>query len=300
METEIQKTVVRKGQSKKRVLLVIFGLLLTLGVTGFLGFYFCRVTRFEIEGNEGIEAKEIIEKSGVPVGRHALQLDYDAIRAGLEADPHILVESVRYVFPETLKITVRVRQEDAVIQYLDENVFIDEEGVVLRLGKGKEVGSSLLVRGLAVTGYALNEKLGVLDEYQLRVLCDVIKTLKSTNQRNWYVLADVSNSVNVKLLTYDYITVEMGQASGLEQRLQSVSAVLSELKEDGAQYGVVNAHNERAISYAPPVNDQSDGSETGRDAEISTEGQDNAAYEIPEEAGDEMDESDDPIEESVG
>ena len=57
------------------------------------------------------------------------KLNFDEIRAKIDADPYFEVESIDYLFPDTLRIQVFERRASAAIRYQDSFLVVDEDGL---------------------------------------------------------------------------------------------------------------------------------------------------------------------------
>lgn len=240
---------------KKPLVTVALAVLLVFCTAGFLGFKYLRIEECDVEGNSVVEDAAIVKMSGVESGMHVLELDLDQAKHNIEKDPYLHVRDISYVFPSKLAITVEESRRDALIQFADTSVYIDRNGYVLAIVEKEPEADQLRVRGLSVSGFNPGEKVGVSDKFQLEVLCDVLNTLYDSNQRNWYSVVDISDAININLLTYDSTIVRLGQAEDLGEKLRRVSIVLDKLKEMGYKEGVVDARSYRNIAYQPGAKD---------------------------------------------
>lgn len=243
-------------------MLVVLLLLLVLFAASFLGYKVLKVNRFIIEGNSITSDRDITSASGVTFGTSMFDLNYEKIKQNISMLPRIEVLSIDYTIPSTLNIVVRERTVDAVIRFLDECIFIDRKGNVLSIERKANMEGVILVKGITVTAYAAGNILSVTDEYQLSVLESVIDALEHLNMKNHYTVIDLTNAIDVRLLAASGVTVRLGQAKSLEDKLQKAAAVLDKLEQDQLEGGVVDCSSVSAVTYTkadpnPPSDDTS-------------------------------------------
>lgn len=242
----------KKSKSKSRGIAIAFLLLALLFAIGFLGYKTLRVAHIEIEGNEFITKEEIIKLSKIEIGEHMLKLNCDAIKAAVSKQPFLDVLSVTRKYPNTVLIKVRERKKDAVIQYMEQAIFIDRSGRVLEIRSGVNIEDMLVVKGMSVSGFSMGEPISVHDEYQLAVLVKVLNALYDSKQDGWYTAIDMTNPIDIRLEALNTIKVDIGQASDIERQLDTANKALNACNERGMTGGVLDLNDSYTAAYSPP------------------------------------------------
>lgn len=237
---------------RKKGPLIIFLIVLIIAGIGYVGYRFWRIEQVEISGKLVSPKGIVLQLSGVKIGQPVYTINKKKIEAKIENDPRFVVDEIEYQFPATLKIQVTEREECAMIHYLGQNIFIARDGMILRIDTEDQVSSAIVVRGLSASRFSSGQIVNVRDPYQLQVLLKVIDVLYTTGQKDWYGLIDVTNPVDIKLLTRNsQITVCVGRDKDLEVKFARAASVLTDLEKEKAENGVVDIKDGVHISYAP-------------------------------------------------
>lgn len=247
MHTDDPRT---KRNRSWKTLIIIIGVI-ALIAAGVFVLQFWKIDRIEVEGLETISEDYVLSLGGLRTGVPIYAYRPSRWTEAIEVDPHISVESVQYEFPNKAIIKIHERREYAVIQASNQYVYIDREGHVLDISALQKDPSMFVIRGLSITGYEKNELLGVRDEYQLYVLTQLLEALSTTEQRGWYIMADITNPVEIAMRTNENMVVRFGSIAEIEKKLINVSAVLNKLKTEHQSGGVLDAIQVNTINYAP-------------------------------------------------
>lgn len=262
-------------------------LFVVLSVAGFAGYRYLRADHILVSGNKTIPVSEIIALSGIKAGTHFLELDRESAKQAIEQNPYLDVQSIDFVFPDTVMINVHERTVTAVIRQLERAVCLDIEGRVLDIIAPSDVTGILVVKGVAVTGATLNQTIALVDDYQLQVLKQLITALQNTNQYASYAEADLTYSVDIWLTTHEGMRVRLGQAVDLEAKLKKVADVAAQLYGKGISKGTLIATSAESVTYSPEETKQDD--QESQQEQANESGEDSA--EDPQ--GDESEQPDD-------
>lgn len=239
-------------KSKSRGIVIVLLLLVVFFALGFLGYKTLRVAHIDIEGNEYITNDEITALSSIEMGEHLLSLDLAEIENAVSKQPYLEVLSVERKFPNTACIAVRERKKDAVLQYMEQAIFIDRTGRVLEIRSGVNIGDMLVVKGMSISGFSVGEPISVHDEYQKAVLVKVLGALYDSKQDGWYTAVDMTNPVDIWLESRSNIKVLIGQASDLLNQLETAGKALSACEGREISGGVLDVTNSYTAAYTPP------------------------------------------------
>lgn len=231
----------RRGPRVGRWLFLFFlGALLVAGLA-----LVPRIETYTVTGSQALTVQDVVEMCSLEAGTHLFAIDRPSLREAIENDPHYQVVGIVYRFPNSLEIKVSERSRDACVRHLDKDVIIASDGTVLEVGQAGAFSDVLRLQGVMVTGYALGEHIGVQDDFQLSVAGKVLEVLRRTGYVVDYDLIDLSNPVDLKLLSKNRITVRIGQMEGMEEKLGKVAVLLRQLANDGHYGGVLDASTEK-------------------------------------------------------
>lgn len=233
----------RDGMRRKLLLWLFFGLFIALLVAGMA--LVPRIQTYKITGSQQLDIREVMEANGLVQGMHFFSIDQEALGEKIGKDPYYVVRGIVYHFPGTLEIIVSERNQDACIRYLNKDIVISSDGTVLEVGDSGDFPGVIRIQGLTVTGYALGERIGVQDDFQLSIAEKVLDVLHDSGYVVDYDLIDLSTPVDVKLLSKNRITVRIGQLEDVEAKLFKAAALLRQLADEGYTGGVLDATTDR-------------------------------------------------------
>ena len=240
-----------KQKKRRRGVGIMVGILLLFGFGTAAFFRLWRITDFRVEGLSAVTKEEVLRLADIPDAVPMYRYRPKEWAERMQNDPRIVVRDISFALPNRCTITIDERSEYAVVQVAQQYVYFDENAIVLDITSKPKQQDSLLVRGLSVSGFTVKEELGVRDAYQIYVLKELMQALQKTGQRGWYVLADLTNSVDVCLWTNQDIQVCLGAAAELPEKLMNISAVLNTLEAEGEKGGRLDAIRPDNIIYSP-------------------------------------------------
>lgn len=238
----------REMARKRRLRTIVISVVLFLLLATFLLIYLPRVKTYEIIGLTTIEASELLQQSGLEKNTHIFKLNLNDAKTAIEQNPYVKVDDIEYQFPDSVRITVTERSDDACIRFVGQDAVISRDGTVLQIGEANAFPGILRLQGVNVTGYMVGQPLGVQDAYQLRVITQVLEYLYQSDYRNDFDVVDLSNPVDIRLLSKNQVTVRVGQIEDMDSKLYRVSRVLRLLVSEGRTGGILDASTD-TLSY---------------------------------------------------
>lgn len=248
-----KKTEAKKdgGDSLQRTLtfaiiaVVAAGLLIT-------AYFVLQIERIVVTGSSRFSAAEIVKFADVELGSQLWMANEEKITAGIEkASPYLTVESIEKEYPDTLKINVRERQEIAAIAYQNMTVIIDAEGYVLSIGSRADLSGLLLVKGMSASGYTVNQRLGEQTDFYTNTLIDTMEALSKHGILSEIASLDISNPLSINMETVSGVTVHIGQAERLDEKMDALAAVLPELDRMNLTGGTLDLSAKGDPVYSP-------------------------------------------------
>ena len=136
---------------RARIYLVLFLLLVVIAGSGYACSEAMRVREVVVLGCEVHDPAEVVDLASIANEESVFALRFDQIKERINANPYYEVESVRYVFPDKLRISVHERRASALISTLDGVLVVDETGFVLEKQPTMGDLSLPVVSGLRLT-----------------------------------------------------------------------------------------------------------------------------------------------------
>lgn len=235
-------------RQKKRRLTFVISAIALFAFLIFLLAYLPRIHHVQLEGVTRIAVSDFLNMTGIHYGEHILSLKEERIREQLASNPYYMLETSEYIFPDTLKITLVERSNDACLRFLDQDIVISRDSTVLDMGASGSFPDMLRLQGISVTGYQIGEPLGVQDDYQLETTKVLLALLYESDYRTDYEIVDISNPLDIKLLSRNRITVRLGQLEDIDTKLFRSARILRQLAAEGVVGGIVDAST-NLLSY---------------------------------------------------
>ena len=238
---EKQRRAERRVRTKKRLAVMAVLLVLIAILCAFLYFVFL-LKGVDVSGTlTRTTAEEVIEKSGLTIGRHMLFQDLAEAKTLIEQDPY-LNASVEYVFPNRIQITIVERKRVAAVMWGPKSEFIaiiDYDGIILE-SSATDYEDLPLVRGLSLTRAEVLSRIGDVNDEQVQGLLDVLEKIneygidKKTSNR--IVEIDVGEAMNIIMLTESGYTLLVGPPAELDMKFRRLSTYWDAIMSAAASY----------------------------------------------------------------
>ncbi len=215
------------------------------------GYFVFLLEHIEVDGNEQYSDQSIIELSGLKAGRHMLLCDLNEAKVSIGTNAYLKVVSVKRELPRTIRITVQERQEIAAIVSQGYDVIIDKEGYVLSIGAGSDLSGLLRITGMSQLGFEVNAPIGTRSDFQTQTLLTMIEQLMAFELFDDVSELDLSNPLRVCLYTDEGITVVIGQAENLSDKLAWMRDALPSLRTGGITEGTLDVSAKGGAIFSP-------------------------------------------------
>ena len=229
---------------------VIVTVLLVMTIT--LLYFIFLIEHIEVWGAERYTSSEIVEKSGVTLGAHIWLSNLGKAEALLMQDPYIKSAQIVREYPDTVRVSVVEREEMAVITGLGLAAVIDGEGSVLSIGNRVSYEGLIRVHGAGTSGYQLGEKVGMGEGFVYSTLVSMLGAIQEYELRGIIESIDISNALSIKMTTFSGYSVQVGQASDMEEKLYKLYVVLPTLESMGYRGGTLDISVRNDAVYSPP------------------------------------------------
>ncbi|MDL2217851.1 FtsQ-type POTRA domain-containing protein [Christensenellaceae bacterium OttesenSCG-928-M15] len=248
---EPKKKKKREPMDKKHLLTILIVTVVLIGAL-LAGYFVFLLDTVEVEGLKKYSEDNIIELSGLTMGRHMLLLNLEEAAASIEQSPYLDVLSIEREYPSTIRITLHERQEAAAISSQGFYAIIDTDGHVLSVGSGIELQNLIRVTGMSQHTFTLNQPIGAADDVQAAALREILKGLEELSLMGDITEIDVSNPLRSTLKTTEGITVLLGQTTGLLEKLEWLKETLPSLRLSDIKTGTLDLSAKGGPIYSPP------------------------------------------------
>ncbi|MBQ9942492.1 MAG: FtsQ-type POTRA domain-containing protein [Christensenellaceae bacterium] len=238
----------RKKANPKAILTFLIVVLL-LGLLAFLGYKFIRADKVSVEGNSQISEDYILSISGIEKGEHIFAIDRDFVERSIETEPYLELLDVKYGFPNKLTLVVSERQAVACFEFRGVYVVTDATGYILET---VENPSGLpVISGINVTEFALGANIRTDDTYKQEIMAQLLSALEEDGLAGTVAAIDLADVNSVSMSLDNSVTVVLGQADRLHEKLAWLKEILGVLAEEGRTGGTVDLSTVESPVYRP-------------------------------------------------
>ena len=217
------------------IITVIMGLLCALCLFLYARSFF-GIKEFELVGVSRYDELEVVEASGLKLGDRLYTLDFDEVEARVLSEcPYLESVKIRARFPHTVRFSVVERVPQWYLDIAGDYYVLDHTLTVMT---EEATEDALIADGVSklclpnVTRVIKGElpefasKDGVRDETELRKTLELISIVRQSTFFARITELDLSDRFHIKMTVDGAYYVTLGDANGLEAKLQKVEELL--------------------------------------------------------------------------
>lgn len=231
-------------------------------VLGIVTFIFCalliffmyiqknyKVTTIYVEGNDHYSNEEIINMvMGSAMGDNSLFLSMKYKNKSIEGIPFISKMDVDIIDPNTIKIVVYEKALAGYIEYLENYMYFDKDGMVVEASAYKTKGIPL-VTGLKFDHVVLYEPLPVEDN---SIFASILSITQLVNKYNLSIDRIYFGNDETITLYFDDVRVALGNAVNLDEKIMRLQYMLPEIEGMKGVLRMENYSDEtKSVSFEP-------------------------------------------------
>lgn len=245
-----QAQILKKKKKIKRIAKFITLFILIIG-----GIIFALVSPiFNIKeintfNNEQISTDTIISLSQLQVGQNIFRFNKDKVIKEIKTNPYIESVSIKRKIPNKLEISIKERNKNYNIEFLNGYAYINNQGYILEISeqklelpviRGITTGEEQIVEGNRLNAQDLN-KLEVV--IQIMNICQdydldkKISTIDITNKNNYILYVEEEKK-----------EIHLGDESNLSNKMLYVPAIIEENKE---KEGIIYVNGDINNNFKP-------------------------------------------------
>ena len=248
-----------KKKSLKIVKVAVFLIILSIGLVFLCLSPIFNIKEIIVEKNEKVSSEELKELSGIGESNNLFTISKKEIREKIGKNPYIGDIKINRVFPNKIKLVVKERTPDFLVQYNEgEYIYIDDNGYILEHSNEKLelpilIGFSTNLDDMIQN---LNNK-SRLNEDDLKKLNTVLKIMNVAEDcevNNLITKIDVSDSKDYKLILESENKVAyLGKADDLNTRILWMKEIISSEQGNKGEIFVNGNLNEDAPFFRESV-----------------------------------------------
>jgi cell division protein FtsQ len=241
---------------RARIYLVLFLLLVVVAGSAYACGEAMRVREVVVLGCEVKDPAQVADLASIANEESIFKIKFKEVRQKIDADPYFEVQSIRYVFPDKLRISVSERKAGAVINHLGSIIVVDETGYILEVLGSLGDLSLPVVSGLRITeGYKVGETVASSQENQLDALHAILTQLHEQNATQLISEINLDAISDLWMTTVSGYEVRLGNFEDMESKIRWLRAVEPILVSEGYKGGVITVSTGKNASYLPVEGD---------------------------------------------
>ena len=247
-ETVPKKQKPRRKHKKKNYPLRIIIVIVIIAAAFLCAHLSCfNVDGIAVIGNEGVPDQEIIELSGIEMGKSVF--DVHPLLAQHKIKKNLYIDKVNVNRKLPNKVEIIVTERSLLAQFHKDGKFVitDSEGMVLDISK--EEHKATTIEGVTVTNAEKKETIKIKESQGLERTLELIN---ATNENDLYFKRIVFNGGKVDAYIYDELKCS-GKYSNLISVISSgtLKKVIYDLYQKGVEKGTVNVYNNDYCFFTP-------------------------------------------------
>lgn len=235
---------------RARIYLVLFLLLVVVTGSAYACSEAMRVREVVVLGCEVKDPAQVVDLASIANEESVFKLKFSEIEERINADPYFDVESIKYVFPDKLRILVTERRASAVVNNLDSIIVVDETGYVLEIRQSLGDLSLPVVSGLRLTeGFKVGSTLESSQPGQLDAMHAILTQLHSQNAIQLMSEINLDAISDLWMTTVSGYEVRLGNFERMEDKVRWLRAVEPILVSEGYIGGTITVSTGKNASF---------------------------------------------------
>lgn len=211
------------------------------------------IRKITVSGNKKLSYNDIVSLSGVIKGQNIFEVDRQQVKSKLEANPYIVVKSIKRKLPSELIIDISERQEAMMVEMADGYALLDESAVYLQHVAQKGQWLLPVVVGMEdVMNVPAGTNIAAISD-KGKALINLISALKRYDMLADITHIDIQSEYDMIAVTDWDMQIKFGDDKNLDRKLAWVEAVLKDLKSKGQDkpVGIVDVTYADQAVYTP-------------------------------------------------
>lgn len=203
-----------------------------------------------VQGNGSLSVEQVMALAGLEYGESIFSVSQRAVEQRLSAEISVEFIAFEKKMPDEVSLTIREREALACVHCGGEYLLIDETGYIMGRQESYPDGGALLVSGMDAYVDRQGKHVESSQSGRLTVMKQVIEALRAKGMLSTVSELNVANLDEIYLVSVSGVQVVLGDAEGLDEKLEWMRAVLAELTRQGVMRGVLDVSTGKNAVYA--------------------------------------------------
>lgn len=245
-----QREIEKKKRKKRKARLILAMIILVIGgISAYLltspSF---KIQEISVKGNEQLSNQEIIQLAEVKNGDNIFSKLGIVMKVRLKQNGYIEDAQINKIYPNRIEIRVKERQKQFQIKMETEGyIYIDEQGYLLEYATDKLEIPTIIGMDITQANLETMHRLGEKDLNKMENILQIREECKKIEIADKITQLQVKDEYIVSLEN-DGITINLGDASNLKNRIYYVSAIL---KQEAGNKGTIYVNGNFNEGFSP-------------------------------------------------
>ena len=245
-----QREMEKKKRKKRKARLILIIIILVIGgISAYLlispSF---NIEEISIKGNKQITNEKIIQLAEVKKGDNIFAKLGIVMKVRLKQNGYIEEAQINKIYPNKIEIEVQERQKQFQIKMETEGyIYIDEQGYLLEYAVDKLEAPTIIGMDITQADLEAMHRLGEKDLNKMENILQIREECKKIEIANKITQIQVKDEYIVSLEN-DGITINLGDASNLKNRIYYVNAIL---KQEAGNRGTIYVNGNFNEGFSP-------------------------------------------------
>lgn len=230
--TKKQAQIEKKKKKIKRIIKTITLLLfIVCGIVFALVSPIFNIKEIRVINNEQISTETILSLSQLQLGQNLFKYNRNKVEEEIKTNPYIESVNIKRKIPNRVEITIKERQKNYNIQFLNGYAYINNQGYILEISEQKL--DLPVIQGYSTAEEQIVEgnRLIEQDLQSLEVVIQIMNICKNYELDKKVSSIDISNKENyVIYIEEEKKTIYLGDESNLNNKMLYIPTTLEETK----------------------------------------------------------------------
>lgn len=245
-----QREIENKKRKKRKSILIIMMLIIIIGGIGsyLLTSPNFNITEIEIIGNQQIKSEQVMQSAKIKKGDNIFSKPGIVMKVELEQNGYIENAEIKKIYPNKIEIRIKERKKQFQIKLETEGyIYIDEQGYLLEHGTEKIEVPTIIGMDIKQEDRTTLHRLSEKDLNKMENILQIREQCKKIQIEDKITQIQVKDEY-ILLLENEGITINLGNASNLKNRMYYVNAIL---KKEAGNKGTIYVNGNLNSDFKP-------------------------------------------------
>lgn len=210
------------------------------------------VRSVDVQGNTSSLSREsVVRRARVGFGTSIFRVDKQDIEYRINSTGLLIARDVRIKYPNTVSIVVEPRVRAAMTLHLGQMRILDADGYVVESLLEVPDMDLIYVSGMKIQNASAGEPLRT-DAGQLEAYCAAVQAIRSQGAGAYVSELVLGDPDNIRIITRTGITVELGDASRMSDKIAWMKSAVADLESRGTKGGTLDVRGANKADYRLP------------------------------------------------